>query len=475
MNIKLISRALGVVLCCEAVAMLPSLGLAWAGQGSDTPAFMASIAITSVAGLALLITKPRTMQVGYKEGFIVATLAWLILSIFGALPFYLSGATPHLVDALFESISGFTTTGASVIVDVETLPQGILFWRSFTHWLGGMGIIVLTLALMPSLNVAGFRMFKAEVPGPTKSKVLPKVAQTARELYKVYLIFTLAQILLLKLAGMPWFDSFIHTFATVGTGGFSSKNSSIAAYDSVPVELITVFFMILCGINFTIHFSLLRGNFRTFYKDPETRAYLGIIAVAVGFITINLINDAGYDLVKALQQALFHVSSVITSTGFMAEDIYQWPDFSRYLLVLLMFTGACSGSTACGIKVIRIIIIFKSLSNQLARLTHPQAVIPVRLGKTVIPQEVVTTVQNFFVLFIASMVFAIGILVAMGVDITTAVTVVATCISCLGVVDSPATLASLPAAAKLVLGFCMFIGRLELFTVLVVLNIKFWK
>lgn len=475
MNIKLISRALGVVLCCEAVAMLPSLGISWAEQGSDTPAFMASIAITAIAGSALLITKPRTIQVGYKEGFIVATLAWLILSIFGAIPFYLSGTIPHLVDALFESISGFTTTGASVIVDVETLPRGILFWRSFTHWWGGMGIIVLTLALMPSLNVAGFRMFKAEVPGPTKSKVLPKVAKTARELYKVYLIITLAQIALLKLAGMSWFDSCIHTFGTVGTGGFSSKNSSIAAYDSVPIELITVFFMILCGINFTIHYNLLRGNFRAFYKDPETRVYLSFIAIAVGCITLNLINDAGYDLAKAIRQALFHVTAVISSTGFLAEDIFQWPDFSRYLLALLMLTGACSGSTACGIKVIRIIIIFKSLSSQFARLTHPQAVVPVRLGNTVIPQEVVTTVQNFFVLFIASMVFAMGLLIAMGVDITTAIMLVATSISCLGVVDSPTTLLNLSAAAKLVLTFCMFIGRLELFTVLVVLNIKFWK
>ncbi|GAB6180031.1 TrkH family potassium uptake protein [Desulfotomaculum defluvii] len=475
MNIKLISRALGVVLCCEAVGMLPSLGFSLAEQGSDTSAFLASIAITSMAGLALFVIKPRTKQVGYKEGFIVATLAWFILSIFGAIPFYLSGTTPRLVDALFESISGFTTTGATVLVDVESLPQGILFWRSFTNWLGGMGIIVLTLALMPSLNVAGFRMFKAEVPGPTKSKVLPKVAQTARELYKVYLIFTLAQILLLKLAGMPWFDSFIHTFGTVGTGGFSSKNNGIAYYDSLPIELIICFFMILCGINFTIHFSLLRGNLLAFFKDPETKVYLSIIAVVICFITINLVNGLGYGINEAFRRALFHVVSIISSTGYMATDLYQWPDFSQYLLVLLMFIGGSSGSTACGLKVIRMIIIFKSLSNQLARLTHPQAVIPVRLGKTVIQPEVVQTVQNFFILFMMSMGLAIGLLVAMGVDVTTATSVVAASISCLGVATSPEVFINLPAAAKLVLTFCMFIGRLELFTVLVVLNLKSWK
>ena len=455
--------------------MLPSLALSILESGSDTLAFLISIVITAIAGLALVSIKPRTMQVGYKEGFLVATSGWLLLSTFGAIPFILSGILPHPVDAFFESASGFTTTGASVIADIEGLPRGILFWRSLIHWLGGMGIIVLTLALMPSLNVAGFRMFKAEVPGPTKSKVLPKVAQTARELYKVYLLFSLGELLLLKLAGMSWFDSVIHTLGTVGTGGSSSRNASVGYFDSLPIELIIVFFMVLCGINFSIHYSVFRGNLLAYFKDTETKAYLSIVAVACILVSINLVNDLDYGIDKAARLALFQVASVITSTGFITEDFYQWPDFSRYLLVVLMFVGACSGSTGGGIKVIRLLIVLKALSNQMSRLIHPQAVIPVRLGASVIPQEVVQTVQNFFVLFIMSIGIAVGALLAMGIDLSTAFTGVITTISCLGTA-SPATMfIAMPWAAKLVLAFCMFIGRLELFTILVVLNLKFWR
>ncbi len=462
------------MLCCEAVAMLPSFGLSLAEEGSDdTLAFFTSIAITAIVGLALALSKPRTLQVGYKEGFIVATSGWLLLSIFGAIPYFLSGIIPLPVDAFFESASGFTTTGASVITDVETLPRGILFWRSLTHWLGGMGIIVLTLAIMPSLNVAGFRMFKAEVPGPTKSKVLPKVAQTAKELYKVYLCFSLIELLLLKVAGMSWFDSFIHALGTVATGGFSSKNTSVSYYDSLPIELIIIFFMILCGINFSLHYSVSKGNWLAYFKDTETKAYLTIVAVAFLFVSINLVNDLDYSVDKAARLALFQVASVITSTGFITEDFYQWPDLSRYLLFVLMLIGACSGSTGGGIKVIRLIILMKAISNQLARLVHPQAVIPVRLGNNVIPQEVVQTVQNFFVLFVVIIGFATGLLVAMGLDLTTAATTVVASISCLGTVSPSTVFVDLPAAAKIFLTFCMFIGRLELFTVLVVLNMCF--
>ncbi|SHK97262.1 TrkH family potassium uptake protein [Desulforamulus aeronauticus] len=474
MNTYLILRALGIMLCCEAVAMLPSFGLSLVEEGSDdTLAFFTSITITAIIGLALTLSKPRTMQVGYKEGFIVATSGWLLLSIFGAIPYFLSGIIPLPVDAFFESASGFTTTGASMITDVETLPRGILFWRSLTNWLGGMGIIVLTLAIMPSLNVAGFRMFKAEVPGPTKSKVLPKVAQTAKELYKVYLCFSLVELLLLKTAGMSWFDSLIHALGTVATGGFSSKNTNISYYDSLSIELIIVFFMILCGINFSLHYSVSKGNWLAYFKDTETKTYLAIVAVAVMFVSINLVNDLDYSVDKAARLALFQVASVITSTGFITEDFYQWPDLSRYLLFTLMLIGACSGSTGGGIKVIRLIILMKAISNQLARLVHPQAVIPVRLGNNVIPQEVVQTVQNFFALFVVIIGFATGLLVAMGLDLATAATTVVTSISCLGTVSPSTVFVDLPAAAKLILTFCMFIGRLELFTVLVVLNMCF--
>lgn len=475
MNNRLILRALGIMLCCLAVAMLPSLALSTVDASDDTLAFLLSIFITAIVGFALVLIKPGTMQVGYKEGFLVAALGWLLLSTFGALPFYISGILTHPVDAFFESASGFTTTGASVIANIEGLSRGILFWRSLIHWLGGMGIIVLTLALMPSINVAGFRMFKAEVPGPTKSKVLPKVAQTARELYKVYLLFSLGEFILLKVAGMSWFDAMIHTLGTMGTGGSSSRNASIGYFDSLSIELIIVFFMILCGINFSLHYSVMNGNRLAYFKDTETKVYLGIIAVAVMLVSINLVNDLDYGIDKAARLALFQVTSVITSTGFTTADFYQWPDFSRFLLVVLMFVGACSGSTGAGIKVIRLLIVLRALSNQMSRLIHPQAVIPVRLGNSVIPQEVVQTVQNFFALFILCIGIAVAALLALGIDLSTAFMAVITTISCLGAV-SPATMfADMPQVAKLILTFCMFIGRLELFTILVVLNLKFWK
>ena len=479
MNIKLVLRLLGILLSCEAAAMLPSLGLAAADHSSDLSAFISGIVITGAVGTALVLIKPNNIQVGYKEGFLIAALGWLLLAVFGAIPFVLSGAAPTLVDALFETMSGFTTTGASVIADVEALPRGILFWRSLTHWLGGMGVIVLTLALIPSLNIAGFQMFKAEVPGPTKSKVLPRVAQTSRQLYKVYLGFTAVLVLLLKAAGLSWFDSFIHTFSTVSTGGFSSQNASVGAYQSLPVELIIVFFMLLCGINFNLHYSVIKGNRLGYFKDSETRVYLSVVLLAVIAVAANLANFNGYNLGVAARQSLFQVAAIITGTGYATADFDKWPDFSRCVLVMLMFVGACAGSTTGGIKVIRFMILFKSAANQLLKLVHPQAVIPVRLGGRVVQAEVVQTVQNFFVLFLIIFAAVTVFLTSLGIDIISAAAAAVAALSNvgpgLGLVGPTTTYAALPAAAKLVLAFCMLIGRLELYTVLVVLSIKFWR
>lgn len=479
MNIRLVLRILGILLSSEAAAMLPSLALAAVDQSSDLAAFISGIAITGAIGTALIMVKPNNVQVGYKEGFLIAALGWGLLAVFGAIPFLLSGATPTFVDALFETMSGFTTTGASVIADVEALPRGILFWRSLTHWLGGIGVIVLTLALIPSLNIAGFQMFKAEVSGPTKSKVLPRVAQTSRQLYKVYLGFTAALVLLLKAAGLSWFDSFIHAFGTVATGGFSSQNASVGAYQSLPVELIIVFFMLLCGINFNLHYSVIKGERLGYFKDSETRTYFGVVLFAILLIAVNLINFNGYNLGTAVRQSLFQAASIITGTGYATADFDKWPDFSRCILITLMFVGACAGSTSGGIKVIRFMILFKSAANQLLKLVHPQAVIPVRVGGRVVQAEVVQTVQNFFVLFLIIFGAVTVFLTSLGIDLISAATAAVAALSNvgpgLGLVGPTTTFADLPAIAKLVLAFCMLIGRLELYTVLVVLSIKFWR
>lgn len=480
MNAKLILKALGLVLLCEGAAMVPSLFLSLIYGESQWPAFLVSIIITSLAGALMAARGDGGGNVGYREGFAVATFGWLLLAGFGSLPYMLSGALPNPVDAYFETMSGFTTTGASVITDVETLPRGLLFWRSLTHWLGGMGIIVLTVALIPSLKIAGLQMFKAEVPGPTKSKVLPRIAQTSRELYKIYLIITAVEILLLKLAGMSWFDSFIHTFGTVATGGFSSKSASIAAYDSFLIEMIIVVFMIICGINFALHyFTIMHRNFRPTLKDPEVRLYISIILFATGLIALDLVGNAGFSGDKAAREALFQVTSIMTTTGYATADFDQWPWMSKAILLTLMLVGGCAGSTGGAIKVSRILIMFKGISRQFTKLLHPQAVIPLRVGREIVPQEVLDNVQTFFFIYILILAGTVTFLTALGVDLISAVSAVAATLGNVGpgfgVVGPMTNYFSLPAAAKALLSLCMLVGRLEIYTVLVILSARFWR
>lgn len=480
MNKKLILKALGLILLCEGAAMVPSLLMTIYFAEKDWLAFLISIIITLLAaGLVMALGAGAQGNVGYREGFAVAAFGWIMLAGFGSLPYMLTGVLPNPVDAYFETMSGFTTTGASVITDVEVLSHGILFWRSLTHWLGGMGIIVLTVALIPSLKIAGLQMFKAEVPGPTKSKVLPRIAQTSRELYKIYLIITAAQIVLLMTAGMDWFDSFIHTFGTVATGGFSSKNASIAAYDSFLIEIIIVFFMVICGMNFALHYYTLRGNFRTTLKDPETRLYMGIILAATAFIAIDLINNMNYETGRAARDSLFQVTSIITTTGFASTDFDQWPPFSKMVLLILMFIGGCAGSTGGAIKVSRILIMFKGISRQITKLLHPQAVVPLRVGKDIISQDVVDNVQTFFFMYLVIFGAAVMVVTAFGVDLVSSISAVAATLGNVGpgfgLVGPMTNYSSLPMEAKVVLSICMVVGRLELYTLLVIMSSKFWR
>lgn len=478
MNRNFIFKTLGLILLCEAAAMVPSLFLSlYYGEG-DAWAFLLSILITGAASALLVLRKVNTSNVGYREGFAIAASGWTILAAFGALPFVLAGILSP-VEAYFESMSGFTTTGASVIRDVEVLGKGIIFWRSFTHWLGGMGIIVLTLALIPSLKIAGMQLYRAEVPGPTKSKMLPRIAQTTRELYKVYLIITVAQIVCLKLAGMSFFDSFIHTFGSVGTGGFSSKNASIGAYDSFLIESIIIFFMIICGMNFALHFYALRGNFKPLWKDTEVRVYLGIIILATVLIGANLFSQSGLSPGRAIRDSLFAVSSVITTTGFATADFDKWPDFSKVMLLILMLVGGCAGSTGGAIKVARIVIMFKAVSKQFLKLLHPQAVVPVRVGRETVSQDVVENVQTFFFLYIMILIGATTYISLLGFDLISAASAVAATLGNvgpgLGLVGPMTNYYSLPDSGKILLSFCMLVGRLEIYSLLLIFSIKFWK
>lgn len=478
MNKNLIFKTLGLLLLCEAAAMVPSLFISVYYSENDIRAFIYSIIVTGLFGAFLSAIPVHSKEVGYREGFTIATLGWLLTAGFGSLPFHFSGVLTG-ADAFFETMSGFTTTGASVLTDIEALPHGLLFWRSLTHWLGGMGTIVLILALIPSLKIAGMQLYKAEAPGPTKTKVLPRIAQASRQLYKVYLIITVSQIILLALAGMPLFESFIHTFGTVATGGFSSKNLSVGAYGSLAIELIIVFFMLLCGMNFALHYSALRGNAGNYWRDPEVRVFLGITALSVVLISGNLYHSLGLAAGDALRASLFTVSSVITTTGFATADFDRWPEFSRMLLLMLMFIGGCAGSTSGSIKVVRFVILFKSAARQIVRLLHPQAVVPVRLGREVIPDAVVENVQSFFFLFLLIFAAATAYISSLGLDLVTSVSAVAATLANvgpgLGLVGPMANYSAIPDPGKIVLSICMLVGRLEIYTVLVALSVRYWR
>jgi len=479
LNGKLIIRTLGLVLICEAGAMLPSFFISLYYGESDMLPFLYSILLLAAPGFLLTLVRVKNKDVGHREGFAIATMAWLVTAACGGIPFLLSGSLTTFYDAFFETMSGFTTTGASVISDVEALPHGILFWRSLTHFLGGMGTIVLILALIPSLKVAAMQLYKAEVPGPTKSKVLPRILQTARQLWKVYVLISAAEAILLVLAGMPLFDSFIHTFGSVGTGGFSCKNTSIGAYNSLAIESIIIFFMILCGMNFALHISILRGNFKAYLYDPETRLYLGIIAISISLITLNLVYTLGYPPEEAIRSSFFTVSSIITTTGFATADFDRWPEFSKMILLLLMFVGGCAGSTGGAIKNVRFLILFKSAARQILKFIHPHAVVPVRLGREVVPDEVVENVQTFFFLYMLIFGASTLYISSLGLDLVTAASAVAATLGNIGpglaLVGPMTNYAALPDTGKLLLSFCMLIGRLEIYTVLVVFSIRFWR
>lgn len=478
MHIKLVLKTLGLVLLLEAVAMVPSLFMG-VFYHEDLQPFVLSMLAAGLVGGVLYATPIKNKHVGYREGFAIATFGWLLLALFGAIPFLLSGATPSYIDALFETMSGFTTTGASVIPNVEILPKSILFWRSFTHWLGGMGIIVLTLALIPSLNIAGMQMFRAEVPGPTKSKVLPRVAQTSRHLYKVYVVITILNVLALKAVGLSWFDSLIHSFGSVATGGFSNYNTSVGHFQSFAVEAIIIFFMLISGINFALHYKWMCGDVKPLFKDNETRLYLGIITFSIVAIALNLIFSTDYLNLQAFRDAAFTVVSIITTTGYATADFEQWPAFSKFMILLLIFCGGCAGSTSGGLKVGRLYILVKAFSRQLTRLIHPKAVIPVRMGQDVVTAEVIESAHTFFTLYILIFAIGTGIITSLGLDLISSASAAVTALSNvgpgLGAVGPMSNFAALPDLGKVVLTVLMLLGRLEIYTVLLVFSVKFWR
>lgn len=478
MNYAIVFRLLSYILLCEsALLMLPAATSAIYGEWSVLGAFLITAALCVVFGLLLRLAKPTSKVFYMREGFATTALSWIVISIMGAVPFVLTGCIPDPIDALFETVSGFTTTGASILPAVEGLPRGILLWRSFTHWIGGMGVLVFLLTLLPLTGGSHVNLMKAESPGPQVDKLVPKVQSTAKLLYGIYLALTLAQLVFLMAGGMPLFDSLLTAFGTAGTGGFGFKNDSFAQF-SPYIQWVVTIFMILFGVNFNFYFLLLLRRFRRAVSSEEVRAYLGIILVSIGIITLN-IRSMYSGLGEALRHAAFQVGSIITTTGFSSCDFDLWPTLSKQLLVLLMFVGACAGSTGGGVKVIRILIFRKTVGKELKQAMHPQVVAPVRMDGKLLSHETIRTTNVYLCAYLFILVASIMLISLDGFDMVTNFTAVAATLNNIGPglsqVGPMMNFAGFSNPAKLVLIFDMLAGRLELFPMLVLFLPSAWR
>jgi len=480
-HFRLVFKLLGMLLMVLSAAMILSLG--WARYYNEQEVIrpiLISIFLTLLSGLILFFSNKSYdhRNISIKEGYLIVTFTWLSMSALGALPYFISGTTTCYADAFFESMSGFTTTGASILHDIESVPKSLLFWRSTTHWLGGMGIIVLTLAILPILGVGGMQLFVAEVPGSTPVKLHPHMRETAKRLWGIYLLFTIAQSLLLMLGGMDFFHSINHAFSTMATGGFSTQNDSIAGY-SAYIQYVIIFFMILAGISFALHYLLLKGEFRRVLANEELRFYFSVIGIFTMILTtgILILHQTGFE--ESFRQALFQTVAITTTTGFVTTDYLQWNHFLWFLIFLLMFTGGCIGSTGGGIKMIRVLVLIKNTGLELKRLIHPMAIIPVRIDKKTIPKKIITNFLAFFLLYILIFFAGAAIMSAYGLDFGSAmgasIATIGNIGPAIGSVGPTENYAHIPEGGKWVLSFFMLLGRLELFTVLLLFSPSFWK
>lgn len=477
MNYRIIFYIIGWVLNIEAAFMLLPILTGILYQESALWSFVISGAICLVLGIALTFRKPRRQYFYVREGYITVALSWVFLSIMGSLPFLFSGAIKHPIDALFETVSGFTTTGASILPAVEGLPRCILLWRSFTHWIGGMGVLVFLLSLLKLAGGSHMNLMKAESPGPSVSKLLPKVHSTAKVLYGIYIVMTISEFVVLAVSGMPVFDALTTAFGTAGTGGFGIKNDSIASYSPL-IQIEVTIFMILFGVNFNFYFLLLLRKWKQAFSNEEVCWYFIIILTAVlliGWDIRGLYGSVG----SALRDSAFQVGSIITTTGFATCDFNQWPELSRTILVLLMFVGACAGSTGGGIKVSRFIILIKSSGKELSRYLHPRQVKSIRIDGKAVDHEVVRNINVFMVVYL--MIFALSLLVLAcdGTDLITNFTAVAATFNNIGpgleLVGPSANFGLFSNPAKLMLIFDMLAGRLEIFPLLLLFVRDTWR
>jgi len=446
----------------------------------DFNALIITSSICIISGIILtLLTNKADKNIGKREGYIIVSLVWIIFSLFGALPFVISGGIPSYTDAFFETISGFTTTGASILNDIEAMPKGLLFWRSLTQWLGGMGIIVLSIAILPMFGIGGMQLFVAEVPGPTPDKLHPRIKDTAKRLWGIYVLFTLAEVILLKIGGMTWFDAINHSFTTMATGGYSTKQASIAYYDSPFIHYIITLFMFLAGTNFTLSYFALHFKFGKVFKNEEFRFYLGFTILFTICITISLWHFHDFTAEKSFRESLFQVVSIMTTTGFATADYLTWKPFVIVTIFALMFFGGSAGSTGGSIKIVRIALLLKNSYQELKRIIHPNAIIPVRMNGKSVPPQIISNILAFVVFYMLISIVSTIVMSAFGYDLDTSLGSVAATLGNIGPgigkVGPAENYAHIPAFGKWFLSFLMLIGRLELFTVIVLFSPSFWK
>ncbi len=478
LNIKMIGYILGKIFLVEAAAMvLPWIVCLCYGE-SDAVGFAVMIAVLAVLGILLAHKRPVQSHIHARDGLVIVALSWICLSLFGAMPFYLTGAIPHYIDALFETVSGFTTTGASILTDIEAMGRGLLFWRSFTHWLGGMGVLVFVMAVLPSAGGSAMHMIRAEVPGPTVGKLVSKMSDSAKILYGIYLGLTVIEIIMLLLGGMSFYDACIQSFGSAGTGGFSNYALSVGHYNNLYYEMVIGTFCMLFGINFNMFYFLLIGKVRDVFKSEELRVYLGIIAAAVLLIAANITSMYG-SFWTGLRHAYFQVTSIITTTGYSSVNFDLWPTFSQFLLVLLMFFGACAGSTGGGLKISRLIIYAKTARRSLRRTLHPNAVETVHFEGKKLDENTVRSTHAYLVIYLLIFIVSVGLISLEGFDFTTNFTAVAACFNNIGPglakVGPMENYALYSDWSTLLLSLNMLLGRLEIFPILLIFSPVVWK
>lgn len=461
------------------ISMLIPLLISYMYGEPDFSGHLKSSIICFCLGLPIWYITRKNRSLSSKDGFAIVSLAWLLVALTGTFPFYFTDSITSFTDAWFESMSGVTTTGSSILSDIEILPHGVLFWRSFLQWIGGMGIIVFTIAILPLLGVGGVQLFKAEVPGPVADKIRPRVKETAKILWMVYIGFTAVETILLAAFGMPLFDAVCHSFTTMPTGGFSTQNASLGAYESNAIQYIVIIFMFIAGANFTLHFRAITGNFKSYSKDSEFLTYFGIIVLTSILIFAN-INAASQSWTHdTFLDSLFQTVSIITTTGFGTSDYELWPFFSQFLIIILMFVGGMGGSTGGGMKIARIILLIKFAATETRRMLHSRAIIPIRIGSRYISEDVIRNTLGFFLIYISIFVLTTLILTMLNLDFESAIGAAASAIGNIGpgLGDYGPTdnFSLLHPFGKWMLSFCMLLGRLEVFTVMVLFSRTFWK